>query len=205
MDHFKQQDWVDFVRGTLDPGHTATIEAHLVDGCQTCSATLSGWQAIASIASRVRRPGPPEGAVRSVKAAYFLERTPHLHPETVQFATMLFDSFLSPLPVGVRAASPGVRHWIYQSGNCTIEFQVGCGLEANQAFLAGQIADSSQPIEALGASKIKLVRNGHVAAQTTANTLGEFTLEFTNDVSLWLLVESPERAPIAVCIPDLIT
>ena len=57
----------------------------------------------------------------------------------------------------------------------------------------------------LGASEIKLVRNGHVTAQATANAFGEFTLEFTNDESLWLLVESPERPPIAVPLPDPVT
>ena len=61
MNHFKQQDWVDFVRGTLEPGRAANIEAHLADGCQRCRATVSGWQAIVSLASRVRKTGAAGG------------------------------------------------------------------------------------------------------------------------------------------------
>ena len=195
MNHFKQQDWVDFVRGVLEPGCAANIESHLADGCQRCRATVSGWQAIVSLASRVGRPGPPADVVSSVKAAYLVQ-APRPLEDAVQFATLSFDSFFAPALAGVRSASPGARHLVYQSGNCTIEFHIGACLEVSKAFLAGQIADSSQHM--LGTYEIKLVRNGHVTAQAIANSFGEFTLEFTNDESLWLLVESPKRRPIAV-------
>ena len=201
MDHFNQQDWVDFVRDTLEPGQTANIKAHLADGCQKCRATASVWQAIVNLASRVREPGPPEDAVNRVKAAHFLVQAPQPWVNKVQFAAMAFDSFFSLVPAGVRSA-PGARHWVYQSGNCTIEFHIGACLEVTKSFLAGQIIDSSQPFTAFGAAEVKLVRNGQVTAQTTSNAFGELTLEFTHEESLWLLVESPERSPIAVPLPD---
>jgi hypothetical protein len=201
MDHFKQQEWIDFARGTLERGRAATIEAHLSDGCEMCRATVSSWQAIVRVASRMRGAQAPENAVSSVKSAYFLMQPQSPYSGGIQFASLLSDSFLVPTPAGVRSASAGARHWVYQSGNCTVEFHIGAGLETDKAFLTGQITDSSSTAPAIGGSEIKLVRNGDVAAQTTANTFGEFTLEFTNDVSLWLLVEWPERA-IAVRIPD---
>jgi len=201
MEHFKQQDWVDFVRNTLEPVRTADINAHLADGCESCRATASGWQAIVNLASRLRMPGPPEEAVKRGKAAHFLLPASQPWMETVQFAMMSFDSLFAPVPASVRSA-PGARHWVYQSGNYTIEFHIGACLEVNKAFLAGQIADSSEPLQAFGAADIKLVHNGSVTAQTNTNAFGEFTLEFQHEESLWLLVESPERPPIAVPLPD---
>ena len=201
MEHFKQQEWIDFVRGTLERGRAAAIDAHLSDDCETCRATVSSWRAIVRIASRMRHTQAPEDAVSSVKSAYFVMQPQKPFAAGIQFASLLFDSFFVPTPAGVRSASAGARHWVYQSGNCTVEFHIGAGLETDKAFLTGQITDSSSTAPAIGGSEIKLVRNGDVAAQTTANTFGEFTLEFTNDVSLWLLVEWPERV-IAVRVPD---
>lgn len=200
MEHFSQQDWIDFVRDALAPGRKGIVEAHLADGCPACRATASGWQTIVNLAARSRKPEPPDEAVNSVKAAYRVAQAPRRQLDLVQFATLVFDSFLMPAPAGVRAASSEMRQWAYQAGTCTVEFQLGAGFETGKAFLTGQIADTSQT--PMGAAEIKLIRDGDVAAQTAANAYGEFTLEFTNDVPLWILVEAPERTPIAVRVPD---
>ena len=201
MGHFDDQEWIDLARGTIDPGRSAELEAHLAEGCSACQTTVSWWRGVIGLASRVRQ-SVPEDAVRNVKSAFSLVKTPGVVVRTIQFATMVFDSFLSPAPAGARSAWFGQRHCVYQSGGFTVEFHLGAGRENDKGFLTGQIADPFQRSLGFSGSQVKLVQGTSVTAETTANAYGEFMLEMTLHESQWILIEIPERPPIAIPIPN---
>ena len=50
MKHFSEEDWADFVRELVAPEMSMTMQQHINDGCNQCSATLRLWQSVLSVA-----------------------------------------------------------------------------------------------------------------------------------------------------------
>jgi CheY-like chemotaxis protein len=117
-------------------------------------------------------------------------RSRDLSPRAMQIARMIFDSFRSPLPVGVRSVFPGARQFAYQHKRTTID-------RSGRASLAGQVLDAEKKGKNDGLS-VLLVSGMGTLARTATNQFGEFHLEceLPEDVSIeirlgersWVLV-----------------
>lgn len=196
MPHFDDRQLIDFVRGALDPERHAELEVH-VAACPECRAAASGWLAVSGMMARAGEPAPPDDAVRVAKSAHGLFHMPGVQADAIRFARLVFDSLISPSPVGARSDWPGERHCIYESDGYTVEFQDGVGRDNNKRYLTGQISGRIDR-----GARIKLVKGSEVAAQTAANAFGEFVLEHSIADPQWLLIEIPDHPAIAVPFPE---
>src|SRR6266699_4557416 len=99
MEHFSEQNWVDFVRGTGLPGTRQRIDKHLATGCSGCKGALDFWKGIAGLAAEERDCMPPAELVHLVKAEFSARQG--FRPGTQTFAGMVFDSAMQPLAMGL--------------------------------------------------------------------------------------------------------
>src|SRR5262245_26007069 len=204
MRHIDDQEWIDFVRGLTEPARSIELEAHLAEGCSSCQTAVSWWRGLVDLAGRARQP-VPEDAVENVKAAFSLTKAYYAPPNTIQFATLVSDSFRTPSLQGARSTRLGQRHCVYESDGFTVEFHLGAGRENDSAFLIGHIDDPLKRNQALDGSRVKLVQGTSVIGDSIVNSFGEFTMEMMLPQSQWILIEIPEQAPIAIPIPNLIS
>ncbi len=124
-------------------------------------------------------------------------RSRDLSPRAMQIARMIFDSFQSPLPTGVRGVSPGARQFAYQHKKTTIDLSIEFAEGSGRASLAGQVLDAEKKGKNDGLS-VLLVSGMGTLARTATNQFGEFHVEceLPEDVSLeirlgersWVLV-----------------
>jgi hypothetical protein len=203
MEHFLQQEWVDFARGVLGAERTSTIEAHLAAGCGACRESASIWQSIAGLASQVRSAEPPADAVALVNEAYSIASAPRPVPWVLQFAEIIFDSFRGAAPAGVRSQAPQPRFSVHRSGECTVEFQIVAGSAAGRVCLTGQVVDAKSTDKGLVGARVAVMCRGTVLAETVANSFGEFTLDCGKEPNLWVLVEAPKCLPVVTRVPEL--
>src|SRR5437762_13326213 len=95
MTHFETWQWADFSRGLVTDIDRAVMQSHL-EACARCHRTVQILSGVAALAAAEPANTPPRDVVRLAKAIY----TP---PPTERFlARLIFDSFLAPLPAGVR-------------------------------------------------------------------------------------------------------
>src|SRR6266567_5071519 len=102
MQHFSEQAWADFVRGIGESETKASIESHLARGCSDCRATSNVWNQVQTMVSNETSCMPPESIVRMVKQEFAATNSPK--QESV-LASLLFDTFAQPLPVGIRSGA----------------------------------------------------------------------------------------------------
>lgn len=195
---------MDFARGVLDADRKSLIENHLEANCATCRDSGAFWKAVVNLASDVRETDPPADALALVKEAYSLAKGPKpTAPWMLQFAELMFDSFRSTAPAGVRSHIRGPRHSIHRTGECVIELQIDSGNGGGRIGLTGQVLDANHTATGLGGTRVTVMRKGGVAAETVANAFGEFTLDCGRESALWILFEAPERLPVAIRMPDI--
>jgi anti-sigma factor RsiW len=202
MEHFSQQEWIDFARGVLHPERALAIEDHLSAGCAACLETASVWKAIAGLALQVHAAEPPEDAVATVNEAYRMARTRTPVPWLLQFAELVYDSFRSAAPVGVRSHNVQPRFSVHRTGECSVELQISDSSQAERVCLTGQVIDAKSA-EGLSGARVAVMCRGTVLAETAANNFGEFTLDCGKEGELWVLVEAPKCVPFAIRAPQL--
>jgi hypothetical protein len=203
MEHFSQQEWIDFARGVLHPERAPAIEDHLGTSCAACLETASAWKAIAGLASQIRAAEPPADVVATVNEAYRMARTRKPVPWLLQFAELVFDSFRSGAPAGVRSHNVQPRYSVHQSGECSVELQISTGSQTGRVCLTGQVLDARSTERGLEGARVAVLCRGTVLAETVANNFGEFTLDCGKEGELWVLVEAPRCGPFAIRAPQL--
>ena len=110
---------------------------------------------------------------------------------------IIFDSFRSPVPAGVRSLSPGARQLAYEYKNAiidlSIEFQEGSG----RTSIAGQVLYGERKGASDGLS-VLLVSGIGTLARTVTNQFGEFHLGFESADAVSLEIRLGERSWILV-------
>lgn len=104
----------------------------------------------------------------------------------VQPARMIFDSFGSPPPAGVRSLRTSVRQFVYQHESMTIDILMETAQDSGRLLLTGQVL-SAQPDDGPQADlPVLLISGARTMMRTTTDGFGEFNLEFepAGDVSL---------------------
>src|SRR5581483_1187836 len=122
MEHFSEQVWVDYVRGSGSSLSMQELQGHLVAGCRECNSAFQIWRAVESFAVNESKYAPPENVVRMVKLEFSLNEA--VQPDDSVLASLMFDSTTEPLPVGVRgAAAVSTRQFVYEGEGLTIDLR----------------------------------------------------------------------------------
>jgi len=200
--HFSEEEWCDYVRHTAGPELTTRMDQHLSKGCDMCSAANELWRMVSTMAGREAEYEVGESAVRSVRAAFALRNQKPWLSRTVEMAKRVFDSFMEPLPAGVRGGTEPTRHLLHEAG----PFLIDVWLERendDRLWVAGQVLHREGRERFTMGTAIVFVGGGEqVLAQTIANADGEFytELESASDVKVFLQV--PSGAQIGIALPE---
>src|SRR5262245_54410605 len=101
MEHFHTSEWVDFAHNHCDPAQRDRMNAHLAEGCQSCSEELAAWTQLVAFSIRESDYTPPHDVVRMVKNALPAWDAKSAVARVREVAELVFDSFRAPQTQGV--------------------------------------------------------------------------------------------------------
>ncbi len=202
MEHFANETWTDFVRGASVANTAHDVEAHLADGCSQCETTLRFWRSVLAFAEHERFYAPPAGLVQQVKLGF--SRTSNVQTDVWAMGALVFDSWESATPVGVRGATMAARQVVYEGEGLTVDLRFDRMGTSNTICAAGQVLDKEATPSALGNTAVVLwTEEGQLLATTEANEFGEFQLEFPMRDRLRLSIAMAGRRTLRISLGSL--
>ena len=188
MRHYSLEKWVDFARNVIGEDERIEMQSHLQTGCAGCSKELSMWQRFQQVAGREFVFAPPAEAVRTVNAAFANRSADRRGEAKSQVASLLFDSFRSPLLVGVRSSESASQQLLYGAGDYRIDVRIEPQMDSEKVVLIGQVLNSADPDERLSALPVNLLKGRKLLAESITTEFGEFQIECHLEGSLRLVV-----------------
>ncbi len=191
--HFDIPAWADFARGLGSPTGRAAMTRHLAAGCRRCQSRFDVMKGVAS-AAQVGLEAPPESALRHARALFSANRPRTESPGRLA-ARLFFDSFRAPLPAGVRSAPSAVRQAVYRAGEFDVDVRLEYDALSPRVALVGQIAHRQRPDTPVPSVLVTMTAGTEIVATATANSLGEFQLQYSRrrGLRLHLPLESHGR------------
>lgn len=204
MKHYSSEEWADFAREVGEAGHKAAMQRHLQSGCVKCKEELGLWQRVHATARRQAFVEVPDSLLRSVKGAFSIYGPGSAPSAKPTIAQLIFDSFRSPLPVGVRAASVAPRQLLYGAGDHRIDLRFEPEAGSEKLSLVGQILNSTNAEEAVDALPVVLMRGRHILGGSSTNEFGEFHLGATFGSGLELRIRLPRGKEVFIPLIELL-
>jgi hypothetical protein len=118
---------------------------------------------------------------------------------------LIFDSFLVPSPVGLRATWQVGWQGLYRAGDCSVDLRIEPELKFPRAAVIGQITNHVQPELEMGNLPVCLRAGKVVVAETLSNRFGEFQLEYEQRSKLKLCIDLRDSKSIEVPLKKLIS
>ncbi|HEV2489211.1 MAG TPA: hypothetical protein VGT03_05350 [Candidatus Acidoferrales bacterium] len=174
------------------------MHQHLIEGCRKCLQLNELWHGVAKAAARKLASTPPDHIIRSVRGQFGLNRAIPWTTGLIRTARMVFDSFKSPSPLGVRSLAVKARQLVYQVGEYYLDVRLEPESASQKLILIGQIRDSHDPVKKMGETPVILLRGQERLGQATTNPFGEFRLELDRKDNLWLAIGIQGEAGIVV-------
>jgi len=106
---------------------------------------------------------------------------------------LVFDSWLQPLPAGVRSGSRESRQAIYRVGEYYVYIRVEKQLESQLLSLVGQVANETLPQQPMKSVAVALRCGEETLIQSVSNEHGEFQFEYEPKRRLHLWVGLTDR------------
>jgi hypothetical protein len=101
---------------------------------------------------------------------------------------LIYDSFLVPVPVGMRASWQIGWQGLYRAGDCSLDLRIEPELQSSRAAVIGQISNHAVPETEMANIPICLRSGRLVVAETLSNRFGEFQMEYDQQGRLQLSV-----------------
>jgi len=118
-------------------------------------------------------------------------------------AQLVFDSFLQPMPAGVRGIRLPDRRLVYQSESLMADLWLELQSDSQRIALAGQIADSARVDCQFDTVPVVLRGSKGAIARATTNKFGEFHFNFEFEPSVTLEVEVRANHWVSITLPGL--
>ncbi|HST12889.1 MAG TPA: hypothetical protein VLL05_21100 [Terriglobales bacterium] len=202
MSHFSEQTWADFVRGIDVDGRKFEVEVHLGSACPECKSEFETWERVVRFALQESNYTVPDGLVQAAKAGF--TSTESTEPESWNPATLLFDSALVPLPVGIRSGTANTRQLIYEGEGLTVDMRFERKPNSPLISATGQVLDKAVPLRWLGKAAIVLWNDkGHLLSKTEAGEYGEFQFEFVPQDHLRMSIATADRRTLRIALGNL--
>ena len=202
MRHYSLETWVDFARNVIREDQKLEMQSHLETGCTECSKELAMWQRLQQVASRESAYTPSDGAVRTVNASFINRSTGELSRRKSQVASLMFDSFRSPLLAGVRSAGSASQQLLYGAGDYRIDVRIEPQMDSEKVVLIGQVLNSANPEERLSAAPVLLLKGQKILAESVTSEFGEFQLECELQGGIQLVVTLSDRQEVSLQLVD---
>jgi hypothetical protein len=203
MRHYSLDKWVDFARNVIREDEKGKMQSHLNAGCAECLRELSMWQRLHQVAQRESAYEPVECAVRTVNAIFANQRSHRTRGGKSGIAALLFDSFRSPLPTGVRsAAGSASRQLLYGTDNYRIDVRIEPQMDKERAVLIGQVLNSADPDEHLSEVPVTLLKGRKILAECVTSQFGEFQMDCDLEGGFRLMVILPGDRKVSLPLID---
>ncbi|HEY4950190.1 MAG TPA: hypothetical protein VIH88_07650 [Candidatus Acidoferrales bacterium] len=177
MRHYSLEKWVDFARNVIGEDEKMEMQSHLQTGCTTCSKEFGMWQRLQQVARRESGYSPSAVVVRMVNASFANRFGGQLHHAKAEVASLLFDSFRSPLLAGVRSAESASQQLLYGAGDYRIDIRIEPQIDSEKVVLIGQVLNAADPDERLSALPVNLLKGRKILAESVTTQFGEFQIE----------------------------
>jgi hypothetical protein len=186
MNHYSQEEWIDFVNELVPARKKQEMERHLDEGCKRCSKMLSVWQRVQHAARNERNYQPSNALVGMAKASFEGSLLAEGRERAYSLAELLFDSALQPVFAGARSSGTAARQMLYRADPFQIDLHLEIQPGGTSIVVTGQLLDVSHP-DLVGGNvpvMISNLRGGIV--RTITNQFGEFreTIETSGDLEL---------------------
>ena len=118
-------------------------------------------------------------------------------------ARLVLDTFLQPLPVGIRNLQPDTRQLVYEAPALTADISFEPSHNSPRITLVGQVLRTKEPqIPMNGVSVVLKSRNGPLNVKMT-NEVGEFSFEFQDESAVSLEIEVSPNEWVLLITPPL--
>jgi hypothetical protein len=203
MNHYAIDEWVDFSRGLVTDGDGARMRAHLAAGCADCRHLSEFTTKLAHACSNTAAAQVPESALRMARAI-FPVRLPDRPKRGSRIPIeLIFDSFLVPAPVGLRATWQVGWQGLYRAGDCSVDVRIEPELKSARAAVIGQITNDAAPSTSMSNLPVSLRAGNLVVAETVSNRFGEFQMEYEERAQLKLCISLADARVIQVPLKKL--
>jgi DNA-binding NarL/FixJ family response regulator len=126
-----------------------------------------------------------------------------VHWQITQSARLVLDSFLQPLPAGVRYSlqlSP--RKLLYESGGLMADLSLEPQENSQRITLVGQVLDAAEPERRLASLSLVLQGRAGPIAVASTNESGEFQFDFDSEPGVRLEISVKENHWVSLDLPD---
>lgn len=205
MKHYAIDEWADFTRGLLTPQQNSEMQNHAQSGCQNCRELLKFTAKLAGACARLVTHPVPESTVRLARAIFPARVSDRPKRGNRVPVELLFDSFLVPSPVGLRATWQLGWQGLYRAGDCSVDLRIEPELNSSRAAVIGQITNHVQPGTEMGNLAVSLRAGKQVVAETLSNRFGEFQLEYAEQPQLKLHISLQDSKSIQVPLRKFIS
>ena len=164
------------------------MREHLLTGCHECQQVVDFCDKLAHVCLALAPRRAPEAAVRNARAIFPI-RWPDRPKRAVRVPVeLIYDSFLVPVPVGMRASWQIGWQGLYRAGDCSLDLRIEPELQSSRAAVIGQISNHAVPETEMRDIPICLKSGRFVVAETRSNRFGEFQMEYEQQGRLHLCV-----------------
>jgi hypothetical protein len=203
MKHFRDEDWLDYLRGLSAPSQRAAMEQTLKEGCERCQKLFHFWRATIEVGVRVAGEKVPDEAVGIAAAAFATRCRIFRVQATARKARTLFDSLLRPAVAGVRGSEGRSRRLVKRSGRWIVDLRME-NASNGHISIAGHVLQGGEWTGMPSVKEVTVMEGTEIVARTSANQFNEFHLEFTAAPNLGLFIEIEGERPILVNLPQSI-
>jgi DNA-binding response OmpR family regulator len=126
-----------------------------------------------------------------------------VHRQITQSARLVLDSFLQPLPAGVRYSLPlSARKLLYESGGLMADLSLEPQENSQRITLVGQVLDAAEPERRLASLSLVLQGRAGPIAVASTNESGEFQFDFDSEPGVKLEIRVKENHWVSLDLPD---
>ena len=205
MKHYAIDQWADFTRGLLTGEQRTQMQGHLQSGCQKCRQLSDFTTELAETCTSLAANPVPESTVRLARAIFPVRVQDRPKRGNRLPIELIFDSFLVPSPVGLRATWQLGWQGLYRAGDCSVDLRIEPELNSSRAAVIGQITNHVLPEREMDNLPVSLRSGKVVVAETLSNRFGEFQLEYDQQSRLRLCIDLRDSKNIQVPLRKFIS
>src|SRR5690242_10717535 len=187
MSHYAIDQWADLNRGLLTGNEAMQMRAH-AGTCGECHRLSEFTLKLTKICASSANITVPESALRLARAIFPVRITSRPKRGNRIPIELIFDSFLAPMPVGLRATWQVGWQGLYRAGDCSVDLRIEPELKSSRAAVIGQITNHVVPEAAMSNLPVSLRAGEMLIAETVSNRFGEFQMEYEEQASLKLCI-----------------
>ena len=203
MNHYAIDQWVDFTRGLVPVHHAAEMRAHVAEGCPECRRLSRFTQKLANVCATSAAVEVPESTLRLARAIFPVRVTSRPKRGNRVPIELIFDSFLSPVPAGLRATWQVGWQGLYRAGDCSVDLRIEPELKSSRAAVIGQVTNHVRPEGDMSNIPVSLRSGNVLVAETVSNRFGEFQMEYEEQAQLKLCINLADNKVIQVPLKKL--